>query len=884
MAETASGPPVTDWEELIKHWLHDPPDKALDIKGHEARAVRYLTAALGHQPSGARDSRETKTGDIDSSIADRLPLPDPGAAYQLAVAPENGVLRRVHPLSGEPFELPVSEVDPTIVVSEIRGLVSHLDDMRLRYLALWRLLPERLAARQPCFASLPAETRVPDHTIWQHLDATAGLALAHMKGSSPAFLSFVLGPVQPFIAAARSLRDLWTGSALLSWLTFQGIRPILETLGPTSLVFPALRGAPLADLWLCEQGLDGLVPAPSREKLSRPSLPHRFVAVVPAGPKGAWAKWLAERCRESCLRAWRELSDEACATFKKVVGDTTFEWEERWSREWKSQAESYFSVHMSVLPWKECSEEFLARLYGKPSFDEAFPNVGAVRRLSQLIPKPGQAASGAYGETTGRWQTLLDMSARVMEEHRRLRHVPSYQPEPDAAGRFAPKCSLFGTYEQIGPAELGQGAKYWAAVSASQTLKQEGVRLDENERFCAVALTKRLTPAGLLGDKLKLRLRDLRFADTASLAAADWLEEQNLDPEALKEWNGQWLHLPRARFVKEKVPDEVAQAILAARQRAGQGNAPPAYYAIIQMDGDRMGHWLRGELAPTLEEVYHPKIADYLLRLEEVRPIVEEAKRPVSPALHAAISQALASFAVEIAPQVVELHKGSLVYCGGDDLLALVPCRRAASCARELERRFRSESQQAEDGRLLTLMGSRATTSGGIAIVHYKNDLRDSIAQARSAERKAKEAGRDAVAVSVVRRSGERHTVLLRWEELEDLDRWVKIFSARASDRWAYQLLAESTGFSLLPREAVEAELRRRIARSDEKTKRAIVTGLGAGAEKPKAEELVAGDYRRFVDGREARSFAGHDSGDHLAEYLGLIQAAAFIARGREEE
>ena len=43
-----------------------------------------------------------------------------------------------------------------------------------------------------------------------------------------AFLSFSLGPVQSFIASARTVRDLWTGSYLLSFLTFEAMRPILE--------------------------------------------------------------------------------------------------------------------------------------------------------------------------------------------------------------------------------------------------------------------------------------------------------------------------------------------------------------------------------------------------------------------------------------------------------------------------------------------------------------------------------------------------------------------------------------------------------------------------------------------------------------------------------
>ena len=34
-----------DWDLLTTAFLHDPPDKALDIRGHERRAARYLEAA-----------------------------------------------------------------------------------------------------------------------------------------------------------------------------------------------------------------------------------------------------------------------------------------------------------------------------------------------------------------------------------------------------------------------------------------------------------------------------------------------------------------------------------------------------------------------------------------------------------------------------------------------------------------------------------------------------------------------------------------------------------------------------------------------------------------------------------------------------------------------
>ena len=49
------------------------------------------------------------------------------------------------------------------------------------------------------------------------------------------------------------------------------------------------------------------------------------------------------------------------------------------------------------------------------------------------------------------------------------------------------------------------------------------------------------------------------------------------------------------------------------------------------------------------------------------------ARRPVGPALHASISEALNNFASHVAPGIVEKHNGTMIYSGGDDVLALLP-------------------------------------------------------------------------------------------------------------------------------------------------------------------------------------------------------------------
>ncbi len=95
-------------------------------------------------------------------------------------------------------------------------------------------------------------------------------------------LKFQIGPVQEFIAQARSTRDLWSGSYLLSWLVAEGIRHLLAQPGVT-LIFPASSRQPLIDLTM----------QPKPHELLTPNLPNIFVASV-SGDAQAIAKAVAD--------------------------------------------------------------------------------------------------------------------------------------------------------------------------------------------------------------------------------------------------------------------------------------------------------------------------------------------------------------------------------------------------------------------------------------------------------------------------------------------------------------------------------------------------------------------------------------------------------------
>jgi CRISPR-associated protein Cmr2 len=473
------------------------------------------------------------------------------------------------------------------------------------------------------------------------------------------------------------------------------------------------------------------------------------------------------------------------------------------------------------------------------------------------------------------WMGRMELLGRLAEAGRGVRHVPEYR----AAGDVPQKCSLLGTYEQMGPARLKESGEFWD--DWARLVRLRGTRTRPNERLCAVSLVKRFAWPALLADRLGLPVEELRFADTATVAAALWLREHDGSPAVAPDrvrrehgdWSGQWLHWQRpdqgGDDGEEPVPPSVWEAIRAKRHQQGPA---PTYYAVLMIDGDHMGRWLRGEKTPPVGRCLHPRLRDYFAALPGTGEALA-ARRPVTPALHAAISEALTNFALHFVPAIVEGdgHAGTLIYAGGDDVLALLPVRTALACARGLEETFRRDWAADAGGRERLLMGGQATVSAGLAVVHYKEDLRFALDQARAAEKCSKEAGRNALTLTVCRRSGEHTTATLPWALAAPLDGLVDQFAGEVSDRWAYHLRAELPTLQGVPWPAVAAETRRLLQRLEG----ADPTRLGQHRE---AALGFLESYRREMTGGRGRT-----EKEALEGFVTLCQAASFLARGRDE-
>lgn len=316
------------WKTKLATWLHDPAEKALvllrDKTGHEWGTVANLREQLfGERGMPADLDALVKRADWYASAADRpqFPREEGGKAYarwtQVDFA-RQPVLK--HPLGGEMFDLGnLEELSPEmlkevslahfskLIVQDEKGTV----DLQKTYLAYWRFGP-RLQSSELAgvWENLPADTRIPDHSIWSHLDVSSAFAgaIAGDETETPALLSVSLGPVQAFIAEARSTSDLWAGSHLLARISWEAMKVVCEECGPDAILFPNLRGVPLVDVWLRDevklagdlfrheewavrnQGSDS-------NALFTAALPNRFVALVPASRTETLVNTIRSRVR-----------------------------------------------------------------------------------------------------------------------------------------------------------------------------------------------------------------------------------------------------------------------------------------------------------------------------------------------------------------------------------------------------------------------------------------------------------------------------------------------------------------------------------------------------------------------------------------------------------
>lgn len=249
-----------------------------------------------------------------------------------------------------------------------------------------------------------------------------------------------------------------------------------------------------------------------------------------------------------------------------------------------------------------------------------------------------------------------------------------------------------------------------------------------------------------------------------------------------------------------------------------------AYYALVMMDGDRMGEWLSGRHNPQVKEALHPAVVEAIQKDSKTAWILDKT-HPMSPAWHTALSRRLSEFATqEVLRLCLETYDVQLIYAGGDDVLLMAPVPTALHVAHDIQAKFRE--------RVL----ARGSMSAGIVFAHGKYPLSLALQEVRDAEKAAKrQRGRDAFEIRILKRSGERLTTGWHWTDGNPPQALVQVVDDLAnafrqdqlSTRFAYQFASALTELGLYGvagteginlnatlREAVQALLRLHFRRA----------------------------------------------------------------------
>jgi CRISPR-associated protein Cmr2 len=800
---------MVDWKQKIAAFLHDPPSKCLDIRTHGERSDAAFRQA------GITDETEigkyfTKA-DHTAASADRLPFPASRASGMSCAF--DGIRNSFkHPLTGETLSFgkefkSVAEgfegeqsVQPSLTDKSLAAFDNDEGKWRARMFAHWRLWAKHATEKDFRYSLLPADTRIPDHSIWTHMQVVSGLAgcFDHSGECRPAFLKLQLGPVQDFIAAARSTRDLWSGSYLLSWLMAKGLQTLTAQTGPDAVVFPNLLGQPLFDLHWKNELWDRVsindensvwdTLAWGNKDLLTPNLPNLFLAVVPSDE----GRRLAEMVEESMRKEWMKIATSVWDSCSKVGlslkrGETSQETAERRER-FFTQIEQFLSVSWSVTDWPDSLD---AAIDMAADFSEEMPvsksaaRVEAIRSMAEdSMPKNHRDGRFYFGGKDGPkdklnniglgWSVILAFNQWHLDSVRQTRNFTAKKEGGWSVGVMNNKDSLTGRDEAVA------GGAIWKELAGQIDKGPWSSLFKHNDWLGASTLVKRVWHISYLNnwnDALKTDSAAFPMPNTRSIARhLPWAVDDNEDLELQSD--------------EEK------------------------YFAVIALDGDEIGKWVSGELTPKFSEQLaayadgsgNPSGAmEYFEResnpdnaegnLKERYSDFLESNRALSPSYHLQFSHSLGNFALRCARKIVEAYDGRLIYAGGDDVLAILPSDSAINCARSLRNAFRGEPVFGPDNSKifdspapgflsdpdvsddlgnpipLLLLGAGADCSAGIAIAHFKSPLQDIVKAAQSAEKRAKKAsseggyGRGAVAVSLYKRSGEIIHWGSKWEE-----------------------------------------------------------------------------------------------------------------------
>ena len=783
------------WETKIKAFLHDPPDKSLCISGHINRGeeiLRTISISGRNDYVAKADRWASSIQRISWKYAGKEPLIDfYGKEWEKVEYIGQPVLR--HTLSGKEKSYEILNKDHlndilNLEKDTVRTLTDK-HDIKKEYFKIWRYFKDELQKNieenisksvADEFVNLPADTRIPDHTIWDHIDMTSAIYGAMERGK-PALLMFKISPVQSFIINSRKEEDLWAGSHILSYLTYQGIKAIIERYGPDAFVYPYLRGLPFVDCDYFGNRSDSLRLA---------TIPNKFLAIVSLEDATLLEDEVCARVESS----WNELAKYV----EQHVDDT----EEFWN-----QIKGQWRITIEAMEFPDNPSGFIednrdnipSEVYAKYS--------SYVKNLKEILDYYLTPIDN-YGLIFELLQSVVDYKSK---------HAKNHITTPPKR-----KCTMCG--EKVAVADRDHVSK-----------------LRKGEELCGVCLIKRYY-RDFIEKKFSISI-DTKSVSEIAMREGDYLEEVEKTDEyeqvfnnfrEFKEiadigWDVEHLYgiynnkikniindiednLPDKLNFHEDYFNNLVESMERLRKKMKETcGAPPPYYGILMMDGDNMGMKLIGDDLKDFREYLHPKVK--IPEDDAYRGVFDE-KRRLTPTIHTAISRSLMEFALTDIVEIVEKCQGELIYTGGDDVLALLPTDKILNCAYEIEQSFNRHF----DG---WRQYPNGTMSAGIIVVKYNYPLYDALKRVRSLEKKAKDQGKNGFCIGYLKGS-QMYETGAKWDVLKLNNEFIKkfvgyILNDKISPKFIYDFMRMSKNLEGLEEDAFKSLLKVELDRHSKK-------------------------------------------------------------------
>jgi CRISPR-associated protein Cmr2 len=782
---------MTWYENFLKKFFHDPIDKPFNIPGHERRAKEYA------EYFGVSGIDEGKYSDQIASCMERSLLPRD-------IKQDFTEIR--HPLSEEKIDVILNSQKSIEEISscleKISNSYKNLSD-KDKALLFWRNLLEEIIDKiqdkdlKKYIPILPADTRVPDHSIWEHLKVTTAINAFENYQNNSLFL-FTIGPVQSFISQARKAQDFYMGSFMLSYFTFIAMEEVIEKYGPSSIIYPDLYKQPLMDWYLKNKGLEPKNFNP--DHITLPTIPNRFVAIIGTTDKN--------KIEEISKNMIIKIKNEIKRTKEKILEELKIKLSDTQKEILQNQLSDFPQIYWVAIPWRKEENDL--------QIDDLkdFFTVDKINNWKELYKFANQ--KGEYPPNIGfLYQLLYTALEKSIGARKNLR---KFVQKPEQ-GR---KCSICGERNVLFFWESKNKNKFlkYNPMACDLTGKIEQKYLADGEGLCALCFLKR-TFEIYLEKEFGSIFKDFSFPSVAEVACADFkekaLEKAKGDFEKYKKdffellgedkkfdylkikslpklkleetLEGSWFY--EENLTEKKIRDELGVEIdiqkikefkgLLKNKLYEQAGRPKKYYAVLYLDGDNMGKWLSGELLPEIQYAYNSKVWEKLPEnfkkdLQRYTP-----NKILTPAIHSTISTALRNYAIEFVKKIVEEeHLGKLIYAGGDDVLAFVNLKDIFDVMEKLRWAFsghiKLDQEKIEiyttnnngfvlkDGVYYLTMGKNATCSMGVVIAHYKEPLKIVIDKVFEMNKKAKEARKNRFAICLSKHSGEERVGVAEWE------------------------------------------------------------------------------------------------------------------------